>query len=183
MPTVRGCNLPDDLLYDVENNIWYRDNGDGTVTVGMTAVAAAMAGQLVAFTAKKAGRPVQAGKSCATIESGKWVGPAKLAFDAEVIEVNDALTGSPKLANSDPYGAGWLVKVRPKDWAAAKASLVAGTAVAGLMKQNGRRQFRGMRVTGSGPAHRERNRRTQADDEPAEPGGGNSLRLYFRAYS
>ena len=53
MPTVRGCQLPDELLYDVENNIWYRDNGDGTVTLGMTAVAAAMAGQLVAFTAKE----------------------------------------------------------------------------------------------------------------------------------
>ena len=93
MPTVRGCNLPDDLLYDVENNIWYRDNADGTVTLGMTAVAAAMAGQLVAFTPKKAGRSVEAGKSCATIESGKWVGPAKIAFDAEVVEVNEALTG------------------------------------------------------------------------------------------
>jgi glycine cleavage system H protein len=47
-----------------------------------------------------------------------------------VVEVNDALTGTPKLANSDPYGQGWMVKVRPKDWAAAKPSLVMGTAVA-----------------------------------------------------
>ena len=45
---------------------------------------------------------------------GKWVGPAKIAFDAEVVEVNDALTGTPKLANDDPYGAGWMVKVRPR---------------------------------------------------------------------
>ncbi len=130
MPSVRGCNLPDDLLYDVENNIWYRDNGDGTVTVGMTAVAAAMAGLLVAFTPKKAGRSVQAGKSCATIESGKWVGPAKIAFDADITEVNAGLAANPKLANSDPYGAGWLVKARPADWAAAKAKLMPGTAVA-----------------------------------------------------
>ncbi|HVZ53501.1 MAG TPA: glycine cleavage system protein H [Pseudolabrys sp.] len=130
MPTVRGCNLPDDLLYDVENNIWYRENADGTVTLGMTAVAAAMAGQLVAFTAKKAGRSVDAGKSCATVESGKWVGPAKIAFDAEVVEVNAELTGSPKLANAEPYGAGWMVKVKPKDWAAAKPSLVPGATVA-----------------------------------------------------
>jgi glycine cleavage system H protein len=131
MPTVRGCNLPDELLYDVDNNIWYRDNNDGTVTLGMTAVAAAMAGQLVAFTAKKAGRSVESGKSCATVESGKWVGPAKIAFDAEVVAVNDTLAGSPKIANADPYGEGWMVKVRPKDWAAAKARLIAGTAVAG----------------------------------------------------
>jgi len=131
MPTVRGCNLPEELLYDVENNIWYRENSDGTVTVGMTAVAAAMAGQLVAFTAKKAGRKVDSGKSCATIESGKWVGPAKIAFNAEVLEVNDALTANPKIANSDPYGEGWMLKVKPADWAAGKATLTAGTAVAG----------------------------------------------------
>lgn len=131
MAVVRGCNLPDDLLYDVENNIWYRENPDGTVTLGMTMVAAAMAGQLVAFTAKRAGKSVDAGKSCATVESGKWVGPAKLAFDAEVIENNDALNANPKLANSDPYGEGWMVKVRPLDWAAAKATLIPGTNVAG----------------------------------------------------
>lgn len=131
MPVVRGCNLPDDLLYDVENNIWYRDNGDGTFTLGMTTVAAAMAGPLVAFTPKKPGRSVDGGKSCATVESGKWVGPAKIAFPAEVLEINDALTGDPKLANSDPYGAGWMVKVRPVDWDAAKAMLIRGDAVAG----------------------------------------------------
>jgi glycine cleavage system H protein len=131
MPSVRGCNLPDELLYDVENNIWYRENPDGTVTLGMTAVAAAMAGQLVAFTAKKAGRKVEGGKSCATVESGKWVGPAKIAFNAEVAEVNDALVGNPKLANADPYGEGWMVKVKPVDWAAAKGSLTPGSAVAG----------------------------------------------------
>ena len=131
MPTVRGCNLPDELLYDVENNIWYRENADGTVTLGMTAIAAGMAGQLVAFTPKKAGRSVDAGKSCATVESGKWVGPAKIAFSAEVVEINDTLTASPKLANSDPYGGGWMVKVRPKDWGAAKVALIPGTAVAG----------------------------------------------------
>ena len=131
MPSVRGCNLPDELLYDVENNIWYRENPDGTVTLGMTAVAAAMAGQLVAFTAKKVGRSVQSGKSCATVESGKWVGPAKIAFDAEVVEVNDTLVGNPKIANAEPYGEGWMVKVKPADWAAAKGSLTPGSAVAG----------------------------------------------------
>ena len=50
MPTVKGCNLPDDLLYDVENQIWFKEVGDGTVRIGMTAVATAMAGKLVAFT-------------------------------------------------------------------------------------------------------------------------------------
>ena len=79
MPTVRGCNLPDELLYDVDNHTWFTEVGDGTVRIGMTTIATAMAGQLVAFTPKKVGRKVRAGRSCATVESGKWVGPAKSA--------------------------------------------------------------------------------------------------------
>lgn len=130
MAVVRGCELPDNLLYDVANNIWYEDLGDGTVRIGMTAVAVAMAGQLVAFTPKKVGRSVEAGKSCATIESGKWVGPAKLAVSGEVVAINEDLTGTPDIANGDPYGKGWLVVVRPGNWETEKASLVAGTDVA-----------------------------------------------------
>ncbi|HPD93948.1 MAG: glycine cleavage system protein H [Rhodobacter sp.] len=130
MPVVRGCNLPDDLFYDVANNLWYRPNGDGTYTVGMTMIATGMAGALVAFTAKKVGKTIAGGKSVATVESGKWVGPAKIGFDAEILAVNDTLTAEPKLANSDTYGAGWMVKVKPVDQAAADAVLVAGSAVA-----------------------------------------------------
>src|SRR5579863_5890710 len=128
MPIVRGCNLPDELLYDVDNHTWYRDMGDGTAQMGMTAVATALAGQLVAFTPKKVGRAVQAGKSCATIESGKWVGPAKSAGDGDVVAVNEAVVAEPKLANADPYKA-WLVQLRLADWAGVKAALTPGAAV------------------------------------------------------
>ncbi|MEO5694774.1 MAG: glycine cleavage system protein H [Usitatibacter sp.] len=130
MPDVRGCPLPDDLLYDVDNHIWFREVGDGTVKIGMTTVATAMAGQLVAFTPKKVGREVQPGKSCATVESGKWVGPAKSAAGGEVAAVNEELVAKPSLANDDPYGAGWMVIIKPADWNSVKPSLVPGTAVA-----------------------------------------------------
>ena len=130
MASVRGCNLPDELLYDVDNHIWYREMPDGNVKLGMTSVATAMAGQVVAYTPKKAGRAVEAGKSCATIESGKWVGPAKSAAAGSVVATNEALTAKPSLANDDPYGEGWLVILKPNDWAAAKATLTPGTQVA-----------------------------------------------------
>ena len=129
MPVVRGCNLPDDLLYDVENNIWYREQDDGTVEIGMTMVAGAMAGQIVAITPKRAGRKVLPGKSCATVESGKWVGPAKLLSGGEVVEVNSKIVESPALANSDPYQEGWLMRVKPEDWGSIKNELIAGTDV------------------------------------------------------
>ena len=130
MATVRGCNLPDELLYDVQNHIWFQEVEDGNVKVGMTAVATAMAGRLVAFTPKAVGKDVKAGKSCATIESGKWVGPAKVAAAGTVAQVNDALVANPSIANEDPYGRGWLLILKPENWAAVKPTLVPGTQVA-----------------------------------------------------
>lgn len=131
MPSVRGCNLPDDLLYDVENHIWFQEQADGNVKLGMTAVATAMAGKLVAYTPKRVGRAVRAGKSCGTLESGKWVGPAKSLAGGEVVEVNEAMVGNPAIANEDPYEAGWLVVLKPDDWDSVKGALVAGSDVAG----------------------------------------------------
>ena len=130
MAIVRGCALPDDLLYDVANQLWYRELPDGTVKVGLTAVACAMAGTIVAFTPKRVGRPLEAGRSCATIESGKWVGAARIAFDGEVIAINEALEARPERVHADPYGAGWMLIARAVDWPAVKAKLVPGHAVA-----------------------------------------------------
>ncbi len=130
MPVVRGCQLPDELLYDVDNHIWFQEVGDGNVRLGMTAIATAMAGRLVAYTPKRVGRSVKAGKSCATVESGKWVGPAKSAAAGEVVEVNEDLVQNPGAANDDPYGAGWLVVLKPEDWDSVKPALTPGTEVA-----------------------------------------------------
>jgi glycine cleavage system H protein len=89
-----------------------------------------MAGQLVAFTPKKVGRKVRPGRSCATVESGKWVGPAKSAAGGEVIDVNAELLTNPSKANEDPYAA-WMVQLQPEDWDSVKAGLTPGTEVAG----------------------------------------------------
>jgi glycine cleavage system H protein len=129
MPTVKGCNIPDNLLYDVDNHIWFQEQGDGTVKLGMTTVATAMAGQLVAFTPKKVGRSVDAGKSCATVESGKWVGPAKSAAAGEVVKINDDLVANPQIANQDPYDKGWFIILKPADWDAVKGTLTPGAQV------------------------------------------------------
>ena len=129
MLTVRGCNLPDDLLYDVDNHTWFTEVGDGTVRIGMTTIATAMAGQLVAFTPKRVGRKVRPGKSCATVESGKWVGPAKSAASGEVIGVNEELINKPSMANEDPYAA-WMVQLQPDDWDSVKGGLTPGSEVA-----------------------------------------------------
>ena len=131
MPDVRGCHLPEDRLYDVENHTWFQEADDGNVRIGMTSVATALAGEIVAFTPKRVGRTVKAGRSCATVESGKWVGPAKSAASGEVIAVNEALQGTPNQANADPYEAGWMVLLKPDNWDEAKATLTPGADVAG----------------------------------------------------
>ena len=128
MASVKNCNLPDDLYYNVENNVWARKEADGTVTIGMTAYACALAGEVVAYTPKKVGRSVELNKSAATIESGKWVGPVKTPVSGEVAAINDAVTANPKSINADPYGNGWLVKLKPSNWDGDAASLVTGAA-------------------------------------------------------
>lgn len=130
MPSVRGCNLPDDLLYDVENHIWITEEGDGNIKIGMTQVAVALAGELVAFTPKKVGKNIKAGRSCAIVESGKWVGPAKTQAGGEIVAVNEALVSQPNLANADPY-ANWMVVLAPEDWDSVKGQLTPGSEVAG----------------------------------------------------
>ncbi len=129
MASVRGCNLPDDLLYDVENHVWYSEQGDGNVRVGMTAVAAALAGRLVAVTPKKVGRSVKAGKSCATVESGKWVGPARSAAAGEVVAINEDVVATPTIVNDDPYERGWLLELKPEDWDSVRPGLLSGGAM------------------------------------------------------
>ncbi len=117
MAEVNGCLIPEDLLYHVDPEAnaftWVKDNGDGTYTVGLTSIAAAMAGRLVAYTPKKIGKTVKKGKSVATIESGKWVGPVPAPFEGEIVEVNESLKSNPALVNDDPYGEGWVVKLKP----------------------------------------------------------------------
>lgn len=130
MVMVRGCAFPPHLLYDVPNHVWYERLDDGSFRVGMTAVAVALAGDVLAFTPKRVGKPLEANRSCATIESGKWVGPARIAFDGVVVATNEAMVDRPSLANRDPYGAGWMIVARPSDDAAATARLVSGNEIA-----------------------------------------------------
>ena len=128
MATVRGCTFPENLFYNVESNVWCRQETDGTVTLGMTAYAVSLAGQIVAFTPKAVGKHVDQDRSVATVESGKWVGPVKAPVSGEVVAVNDALDAQPGLANDDPYGVGWMVRMRPSDWDDEIVTLLTGEA-------------------------------------------------------
>jgi glycine cleavage system H protein len=126
MATVNNCNIPEDLYYNVEKHVWVRPEADGTVTIGITDVAQHLARKLVSATVKKTTKPIERGKSLATLESGKWVGPVASPITGEIVQANDEIAKSPTLINSDPYGAGWIVRMKPTNWDADKAALVTG---------------------------------------------------------
>jgi glycine cleavage system H protein len=121
-----GCVVPDELLYDVEHHVWVRLEGDEAV-LGMTDVAQTMCGKFVELSWKEPGRAVARGKPLVVIESAKWVGPFPAPFAVELVATNKAAFEADILvANRDPYGAGWLVRVRPTNLDEERSPLVDG---------------------------------------------------------
>ena len=125
MAVVNECNIPEDLYYVIDKHVWARVDGD-LVTVGMTDVAQHLAKSVIAVTPKRPGKTVARGRNIATVESGKWVGPVPAPVTGEIAEVNTALESAPGLINSDPYGAGWVARLRPSDWATEAGDLASG---------------------------------------------------------
>ncbi len=126
MPEVRGCQIPDDLLYWPEKHVWARLNDDGSVTVGVTDVAQNLAHNIISAMPKAAGRGTKKGRSLGTIESSKWVGPVTSPLTGEISETNPALATDPGIINRDPYGEGWFVKLQPSEWETEGSELVTG---------------------------------------------------------
>ncbi|MEN9751207.1 MAG: hypothetical protein RLZZ600_254 [Actinomycetota bacterium] len=101
---------PQELSYTEEHE-WLRVDGD-TAVVGITAYAAEKLGDVVYVELPKVGAAIAAGTVVGEIESTKSVGELFAPASGEVLEVNDAVVASPELVNSDPFGAGWLIKIR-----------------------------------------------------------------------
>ena len=131
MTDIRGCNLPEDLYYLIEKHVWAKPVEGGLVRVGMTSVAGKLSGgKLAAVTikAKAVGQEVPQGKSLATVESSKFVGPVPAPVTGVLVRGNDKLVSDPNLAVTDPYGQGWIAEVKPTNWEAEKGELATGAA-------------------------------------------------------
>jgi glycine cleavage system H protein len=105
-------NIPAELKY-TRTHEWVRQEDDGTVTIGITDHAQDALGDLVFVETPEAGRSVKAGEACAVVESVKAASDVYSPLDGEVLAGNEALAGQPELLNTDPYGEGWIMKVRP----------------------------------------------------------------------
>jgi glycine cleavage system H protein len=104
---------PDDLKYTREHE-WLAVQG-GVGTIGLTHYAQSELGDIVYVDMPAVGSPVVAGEDFGTVESVKAVSEIFAPASGEILEVNGALAGSPETINKDPYGDGWLVKVKLAD--------------------------------------------------------------------
>jgi glycine cleavage system H protein len=127
MVKVQEYDYPEDLFYDVNNQIWYEPLADGTLRAGFTPWAARMMGGVLVFTPKRIGREFEKGRSFAVLEGGKWVGSARAAFDGTVISHNEKLVRKPEILEKG-FGEAWMLTVRPalKEW---RRELVTGSAI------------------------------------------------------
>ena len=123
---------PEDLHYTKDHE-WVRTEGDGeTLRVGVTDYAQDALGDIVFVTLPEAGSHITEGEACGEIESTKSVSDVYAPVTGTVTERNEALDDSPELVNSDPYGEGWMLAIRPDDASAVDGLLDAAAYQAGL---------------------------------------------------
>jgi glycine cleavage system H protein len=107
-------DTPQDLKYS-KSHEWVRVESDGSVTVGITDHAQSLLGDLVFVETPESGSAVDAGQSCATVESVKAASDVYAPVSGEVVAVNENLADSPERVNESPFGEGWLFRIQPSD--------------------------------------------------------------------
>jgi glycine cleavage system H protein len=117
-----GYAFPDELKYE-KNHFWARIVGDLVVT-GATEFISKQAGDITFVDLPEEGDDLSQGKPFGSIESGKWVGRIYAVVSGEIAEVNRELEDEPEKVNADPYGDGWICKIKPSNLDADMAGLM-----------------------------------------------------------
>lgn len=126
--------VPADLRY-TQSHEWLKDNGDGTVTVGITDHAQEALGDIVFVEIPDVGRTVAAEEACAVVESVKAASDIYAPLAGEVVGVNAALADTPDAINQSPYEAGWIFKLALAD-ADALAGLLDASAYEAVAQED-----------------------------------------------
>jgi glycine cleavage system H protein len=116
--------VPEDLRYTSQHE-WVLLREEGTVRVGVTDYAQTQLGDVVYIQLPPLGQTVAAGDAVGEVESTKSVSDVFAPVEGEVVARNDALEDSPNLVNSDPYGAGWMIEIKPAQPAAVDSLMAA----------------------------------------------------------
>jgi glycine cleavage system H protein len=129
---IRGCLFADNVLYDTEKDVWVRPEGDLAV-IGVDTARAWLSGVYTSVSFKEPGVTVERGKTLGATEGPRHFDVVRSPLTGVVVEVNSALKTTPKLLNSDPYGKGWFIKIRPSRFDEEKKALKGvGAATAAL---------------------------------------------------
>lgn len=115
--------IPDDLYYSKEHE-WLRLEADGTATIGITDHAQQELGDIVYVELPDRDTALEADEAMGSVESVKAVSEIFCPVGGTVVAVNDALEDAPEVVNSDPYGDGWLIRLRPDDAASPAAAML-----------------------------------------------------------
>jgi len=109
-----GCALPEDRLYDLENDVWYlAEASGGLARVGILGPLVWFAGPFRSVSFRPVTGTIGRGRSVATVESTRYTGAVRLPLEATVVDRNPAIVERPRLLNDSPYDEGWVVRVRP----------------------------------------------------------------------
>jgi glycine cleavage system H protein len=129
MANIRGFEFPDALHYLMEHDTWARLDADGNATVGITSLGAHISGEFIEFMAKPLGTPIERERALGMLEMSKVIRSARSPLAGVVVEANAMVKTQAQLINTDPYGQGWLVRLRPTAWESDARLLVTGGAI------------------------------------------------------
>lgn len=107
-------NFPAELSY-TEDHEWIRIEDDGTAVIGITEFAQHELGDIIYIDVNTVGQSLAKGDVFGAVEAVKTVSDLFLPIEGEVLELNPAIEKSPELLNSDPYGEGWIIRLKPAD--------------------------------------------------------------------
>jgi glycine cleavage system H protein len=135
---VVGLDFPDALYYQVEDQVWAREEADGSVSVGITALGIRLSGEVFMCRPKRVGSEVERARSVAVVELAKSIVSVRSPLAGRVRAVNESLEHAPQQVHRDPYGSGWIARLQPADWARDRALLLHGPSVAAAMLEHAR---------------------------------------------
>lgn len=127
---------PLNLFYLIEHQVWARRDTDGVFTQGITALGVHLSGEIYMCRPKGVGMVLEQGKSMGVVELAKSIISVKTPLSGEVIDVNPRLKAEPDLVFRDPYGEGWLIRIRPSHFEVEQISLLTGAAVIDAMRSH-----------------------------------------------
>ncbi len=122
MKEIEELEFPEDLRY-TEDHEWTLSEGEG-IKIGISDYAQDQLGDIVFVELPKKGDHLEKGGEFGTVESVKAVAELFIPIGGEVIAVNSTLDGSPELVNKDPYGDGWMIKIKPSTPAELEALMI-----------------------------------------------------------